>query len=97
MDSRFIRLVKSETLKSLALRYIWEEARLLVPSLKRSDLVRSYAGNRAQLVNTEGKLVEDIVVRETARAVHVLNAVSPGLTCSLPFGEEVARRTLALL
>ena len=38
-----------------------------------------------------------VVVRETARAVHVLNAVSPGLTCSLPFGEELARRALAKL
>jgi hypothetical protein len=24
--------------------------------------------------------------------VHILNAVSPGLTCSLPFGEAIAAR-----
>src|SRR5437879_3624883 len=35
-------------------------------------------------------LVEDIVVRETPRAVYVLNAVSRGLTRSLPFGEHPA-------
>ncbi len=96
-DRRFIDLTLSEVRKSLARRYIWKEAQLLVPALKRSDIVRSYAGNRAQLVSRDGKLVEDIVVRETERAVHVLNAVSPGLTCSLPFGEEVARRAMVKL
>jgi hypothetical protein len=34
-------------------------------------------------------------VRETERAVHVLNAVSPGLTASLPFGEHLAERLTA--
>src|SRR5439155_1393967 len=62
----------------------------LAPELEPEDLVRSYAGNRAQMVDRKGQLVEDMVVRETPRAVHVLNAVSPGLTCSLPFGEHLA-------
>jgi len=91
-DSRFRHLVRTEVAKSLSLRAVWEEARLLVPELQAGDLVRSFAGNRAQLVDREGKLVDDIVVRETDHAVHVLNAVSPGLTCSLPFGEAVAER-----
>ena len=86
----FRRLVRDEVAKSLSLRSIWKEARLLVPDLRPEDLVPSYAGNRAQQVSKDGKLVEDIVVRETPRSVHVLNAVSPGLTCSLPFGEHLA-------
>jgi L-2-hydroxyglutarate oxidase LhgO len=88
----FRRLLRVEVAKSLSLRAIWKEARLLVPDLRPADLARSYAGNRAQQVAKDGRLVEDIVVRETPRAVHVLNAVSPGLTCSLPFGEHVAQR-----
>ena len=75
---------------SLSLGAIWREAQLLVPELARADLVRSFAGNRAQVVSRDGTLVDDIVVREDERAVHVLNAVSPGLTCSLPFGEHLA-------
>ena len=93
-DGRFRRLVRAEVMKSLSLRAIWEEARLLVPELQPGDLVRSFAGNRAQLVDRAGKLVDDLVVRETEGVVHVLNAVSPGLTCSLPFGEMVARKAL---
>jgi len=55
----------------------------------------SFAANRAQVVSRDGQLVDDIVVRETARTIHVLNAVSPGLTCSLPFGEALAARCLS--
>jgi L-2-hydroxyglutarate oxidase LhgO len=96
-EPRFPRLVRDEVRKSLFLRYIWDEARRLVPALQPVDMVRSYAGNRAQLVSRDGKLVDDIVVRETEHAVHVLNAVSPGLTCSLPFGEDLAERATAKL
>ncbi len=91
LQARFRSLIRSEVEKSLRLKAIWREARELIPTLAHGDLVRSFAGNRAQLVNREGQLVDDILVRETERAVHVLNAVSPGLTCSLPFGEALAR------
>ncbi len=88
---RFRSLIRSEVMKSLFLKRIWAEARLLIPELGARELVRSFAGNRAQVVNRAGELVDDIVVRESARTVHVLNAVSPGLTCSLPFGEYLAQ------
>ena len=89
-EPRFRSLVVSEVRKSLSLRAVWREAQLLIPELRSADLVRSFAGNRAQVVSRDGQLVDDIVVRETARTVHVLNAVSPGLTCSLPFGAHLA-------
>jgi len=88
----FLTLVRREVLKSLSLKRIWAEAVRLIPALRAEDLVRSYAGNRAQVVSRHGELVDDIVVRETPNAIHVLNAVSPGLTCSLPFGKDLARR-----
>lgn len=88
----FRRLIRSEVGKSISLDAIHREARALVPTLRSRDLVRSYAGNRAQLVDREGNMVDDIVVREGKRTLHVLNAVSPGLTCSLPFGESLGNR-----
>lgn len=93
----FLSLARSEVMKSLSLKPIWAEAHELVPALRPESLVRSYAGNRAQLVDRQGRLVDDIVIRETPRVIHVLNAVSPGLTCSLPFGEELAKRCHAKL
>jgi L-2-hydroxyglutarate oxidase len=85
-------LMREEVRKSLFLRAIWKEARTLVSELQPHDLIRSFAGNRAQLITREGQLVDDILVRETEHAVHVLNTVSPGLTASLPFGEHLAAR-----
>ena len=50
-------------------------------------------GIRAQLVDeATGRLVSDFVVRDAEGSVHVLNAVSPGFTCALPFGELLADR-----
>ena len=92
---RFGGLIRSEVMKSLFLERIAAEARLLLPELETRDLVRSYAGNRAQIVARNGDLVDDIVVRRTAKSVHVLNAVSPGLTCSLPFGRYLTEMCLS--
>jgi (S)-2-hydroxyglutarate dehydrogenase len=50
-------------------------------------------GIRAQLLDRQqGSLLMDFVIEEGESSVHVLNAVSPGFTCSLPFGEMVAER-----
>ncbi|MBI2899797.1 MAG: L-2-hydroxyglutarate oxidase [Planctomycetes bacterium] len=88
----FVATAAREGRKAVWKRAIWAEARELVPAIRPGDLGRRWSGIRAQLVSRDGKLVEDLVVEETPRSVHVLNAVSPALTCSLPFGEEVAAR-----
>jgi L-2-hydroxyglutarate oxidase LhgO len=47
-------------------------------------------GIRAQLVHLpSGKLEQDFVVKPYLNSVHVLNAVSPGWTSALPFGEWI--------
>jgi L-2-hydroxyglutarate oxidase LhgO len=93
-DAKIRSLIGDEVHKSLSLKAMAAEARRLVPEIEAVDLVDSYAGNRAQMVSREGELVMDLVVREQGNTVHVLNAVSPGLTCSLPFGEHVAQLAL---
>ena len=56
----------------------------------------SRPGIRAQLVDTRSKaLVMDFVVEGDALSTHVLNAVSPGWTCSRPFAELVVDRIIA--
>lgn len=61
------------------------------------DLVPAAAGVRAQAVLRDGTLVDDFLIEEGVRAVHVLNAPSPAATAALPIGREVARRALAAL
>jgi L-2-hydroxyglutarate oxidase len=52
---------------------------------------------RAQLVAADGALVDDFVLRQTARILHVRNAPSPAATASLAIGAEIARRALERL
>ncbi|MDZ7689500.1 MAG: L-2-hydroxyglutarate oxidase [Halobacteriales archaeon] len=66
----------------------------LVPEASRENFVRSYAGVRAQLVSPEGELIKQPLVEHGEASTHVLNAVSPGLTCSLPFGEHLAEEAV---
>ncbi len=55
-------------------------------------------GIRAQLVDIEKKtLVMDFVLEGNARSIHVLNAVSPGFTCALPFAAHVCNQVEAML
>ena len=50
-------------------------------------------GVRAQLVDVEEReLVMDFLLQGDADSTHVLNAVSPGFTCALPFADVVADR-----
>jgi len=69
----------------------------LLPAVTPDDLTPSAAGVRAQAVLRDGTLVDDFLIKEGPRAVHVLNAPSPAATASLPIGREVARRALAVL
>ena len=70
------------------------ESTELVPS---ADMVKDWhrkpPGIRAQLVHLPtGKLEQDFVVRGLANSTHVLNAVSPGWTSSIPFGQWIAEK-----
>ena len=48
------------------------------------------AGIRAQLLDTRTRKLEmDFVFEHDERSMHVLNAVSPGFTCSLPFSRYI--------
>ncbi|WP_129308231.1 L-2-hydroxyglutarate oxidase [Streptomyces sp. L2] len=86
-----------ELARSVSKRAFLGAVRRLLPAVESEDLVRAPAGVRAQAVLRDGTLVDDFLIRESARAVHVLNAPSPAATASLPIGREVGRRVLNLL
>ena len=70
------------------------EAAALVRGVAVGDFRPGPAGIRAQLVDRKGRLVDDILIERHGRALHVLNAVSPGLTCSLAFADYLADQVL---
>jgi (S)-2-hydroxyglutarate dehydrogenase len=47
---------------------------------------------RAQALARDGSLVDDFVVVEGRKSVHVLNAPSPAATACIPIGEAIADR-----
>lgn len=72
-------------------RYFCQAANRLVRGLQEQELVcDARVGIRPQLVHTSGELVEDLLVERTERSLHVLNTVSPGMTCALAFAQWLA-------
>ena len=74
--------------------YLVAQAAKLIDGVDREHYRRwGRPGIRAQLLDLEKRtLVMDFVVEGDARSLHVLNAVSPAWTCSMPFAEHVCDR-----
>ncbi|MFE0454671.1 L-2-hydroxyglutarate oxidase [Streptomyces sp. NPDC058914] len=94
---RHWRYGAGELRRSLSRAAFVDAVRRLLPAVEEGDLVRAAAGVRAQAVLRDGGLVDDFLIRQGPRTVHVLNAPSPAATASLPIGREVARRALGAL
>lgn len=97
MGRRHWRYGLGELRRSVSKAAFVDAVRRLLPAVEEEDLVPTAAGVRAQAVLRDGGLVDDFLIREAPRAVHVLNAPSPAATASLPIGREVARRALEAL
>jgi (S)-2-hydroxyglutarate dehydrogenase len=63
-----------------------------VPEISPKDLDRGFAGLRAQALARDGTLVDDFVVSETERALHVRNAPSPAATSAFALARLIADR-----
>jgi L-2-hydroxyglutarate oxidase len=63
-----------------------------VPALGARDMTPGCAGVRAQAVGRDGRLVDDFVISNTPRAVHVRNAPSPAATSALALAAEIVDR-----
>lgn len=89
-DFDFKKLAFEEIQKMSRHRMV-ELASRLASGVKDSDYLRwGEPGIRAQLFDIETRrLVMDFVIEGDAASTHVLNAVSPGWTCSIPFASHV--------
>lgn len=85
------RAIARDEMRRYVKPWFVREAKQLVPNVTSRDFVpSSHRGIRAQLVSLkERKLVSDFVVAQGENSTHVLNAVSPAFTCSLPFSKHV--------
>ena len=75
--------------------FVREVARF-VPALRGAELEHGPAGIRAQALGRDGTLIDDFVLHQTERAIHVRNAPSPAATSSLALARLIADRVGAL-
>ncbi|MGO9416612.1 MAG: L-2-hydroxyglutarate oxidase [Syntrophobacteraceae bacterium] len=61
----------------------------LVPAVSRDDLEPGGAGVRAQALGNDGKLLDDFVIEQTDKVIHLLNAPSPAATSSLAIARYI--------
>jgi len=84
------RMSWDEVRRSFSRRLFCKSLQRLVPDIRESDLAPGGAGVRAQAMSPEGNLMQDFCLLNRPRALHVLNAPSPGATAALAIGEEIA-------
>jgi (S)-2-hydroxyglutarate dehydrogenase len=90
--ARYPRMCWAELRRSFSRELFCRSLQRLVPEIQPDDLEPGGAGVRAQALTPEGDLVQDFHFVFGRRAVHVLNAPSPGATASLAIGEEIVNQ-----
>lgn len=83
----FLIMAQDALKMSLSKKVFKKETEKLVGPLEDRDIKPYRSGIRAQMVDRSGNFVNDIVIEETTNSLHVLNCVSPGMTCSLAFAK----------
>ncbi len=81
-----------EVRRSLSRAEFTRSLQRLVPALREADLLPGGSGVRAQAMAQDGSLLQDFVIEIRDRALHLLNAPSPGATASLAIAEYLLDR-----
>jgi 2-hydroxyglutarate dehydrogenase len=97
MAARWWRTGMTEIARGMSARRFGREAAQYVPELEPGDFEPWYAGVRAQALSRDGRLVDDFVISDTERALHVRNAPSPAATSALALARLIADRAEARL
>ncbi len=88
-------LIRSEWPKILTSTLVREAADLVPSVTSVKAWIRKPPGIRSQLINRQtGFLHQDFIVEQNDYSTHVLNAVSPGWTSSISFGNYVTNLIL---
>jgi L-2-hydroxyglutarate oxidase LhgO len=94
----FKRIAAEETLKYFRSRLVSLASTLLEGVKLENYRHWGKPGIRAQLLNIKTKKLEmDFVVQGDEKSLHVLNAVSPAWTCSIPFARYVCDKVQSLV
>jgi L-2-hydroxyglutarate oxidase len=90
LSRRYWRVGAAEMWRDVAKAAFVRELRRYVPAVEAAHLRWGPSGVRAQAVDVSGAMVDDFSIVESATALHVRNAPSPGATASLAIGAHLA-------
>lgn len=97
MARKHWRMGANEIWRSLSKSAFVRALQKLIPEIRADDLEVAPAGIRAQAISPSGELVEDFLIVESDRMIHVNNAPSPAATASLAIGQTIAGKVLGRL
>jgi L-2-hydroxyglutarate oxidase LhgO len=89
LASKHWRTGTGEMLRSFSKSLFTRALQELVPAVSKEDLEPGGAGVRAQALGCDGKLLDDFVIQQTEKAIHLLNAPSPAATSSLAIARHI--------
>ncbi|MFZ0932489.1 MAG: L-2-hydroxyglutarate oxidase [Syntrophobacteraceae bacterium] len=89
LASKHWRTGMGEMFRSFSKSLFTRALQKLVPAVSRDDLESGGAGVRAQALGYDGELLDDFVIQQTEKAIHLLNAPSPAATSSLAIARHI--------
>ena len=89
MAAKHWKMGMGEMWRSFSKKAFVKALQRLVPSVTEDDLIRGRAGVRAQLLGTDGSLIDDFIILSSSRIINVCNAPSPAATSSLKIGKTI--------
>lgn len=95
LAARYWRVGLAEMWRSLSKAAFVRALQRLVPAIQSTDLMTAPAGVRAQAVTPDGAMVDDFLITESDRVIHVGNAPSPAATSSLNIGQTIVERMVS--
>jgi L-2-hydroxyglutarate oxidase len=81
-----------EIIRSFSKAAFVKSLQRLIPQIQADDLIPTHAGVRAQALAQNGNLVDDFLLVNGQRIIHVCNAPSPAATSSLEIGNAIVNQ-----
>ena len=94
---KYWRTGAGEIWRSLSKAAFVNALQRLLPEIRAEHLIAAPAGVRAQAVSRSGNMVDDFVIQQEERLIHVGNAPSPAATSSLNIGNLIVDKLAAVM
>ena len=86
---KYPRTSIDELMRSLFKNLFVKNLKNILPDLNQDMLERGEAGVRAQLMKSNGELIQDFDIRKKSEIISILNAPSPAATSSIAIAKYV--------